>query len=121
MKDELFDVGDLFYFVHDGFEGLGVVHGQICQHFAVEFDLVGFDFSHKLAVGHTVCSGTSINSGDPKRSEVSFFGFSVAVGVKHGFFYGVFGHGPDVFTSSKITFGLFEDFFSSSSGSYCIY
>ena len=56
---------DLFDFINNNFESLGIIHGQIGQYFSVELNIIGFYFSHKLAIGHTISSSTSINTFNP--------------------------------------------------------
>ena len=43
----------LLHLFHDGLEGFGVVHGEVGEHFAVDFDTGLVQLAHKLAVAHS--------------------------------------------------------------------
>jgi hypothetical protein len=65
--------------------------------------------------------GTGINPGNPKSTKISFFVPSVSVGVLKAFFNSIFGNSPNIFSSTKVTFGHLHYFFSSSFRGYIIY
>src|SRR5690606_28830676 len=111
----------LFYLIYNSFESFRMVHSKVCENFSVQLDVVLFKSAHKLGIRHSVFSGTSVDSGNPKRPEISFLLFSSAISVLHRFFYGVFGNCPNVLSSSEITFSQFHHFFSACSGSNGVY
>ena len=94
-----------------------MVHGQVCQHFAVELNVLCIEGSHKFRIRHAVLSGAGIDALNPQGAEVALLLASVAVLVLESLFEGIFGYGIDVFAPSEITFCLFEYFFPSGSGS----
>jgi hypothetical protein len=85
-----------------------VVHGQISQDLAVEFDVVGVELAHQLAVGQSVHASTRVDTGDPQGAEVALFSAAVTVGVTKGFFDGVFGDRPNIFAATEVAFCHFE-------------
>ena len=109
----IFHTGGSFGGVHHSFEGFGVVHGQIGQGFPVQIDVVGCQFVHQAAVSGAVGTGCSVDTGNPKATVSALFELSTNIGKSHGAVHGVFGYGPDVFTTAEKTFGLFENFFAS--------
>jgi hypothetical protein len=58
---------------------------------------------------------TSIDTGYPQGTKTSFFVSAVAVCVEHGFVYCILGNCPNVFSTSKVTFGLLDNLLSTSS------
>lgn len=106
--------------VHDAFERVGVVHRQICKSLAVEFDAGFFEQVHKSRVRNAMLARRCIDALNPKRAEFAFFQFAADVRVLHTFFDLVFRDGVDVFLSSEIAAGLFQNLFSSSLGSYAV-
>ena len=101
--------------LHNSGESLGVVHGQVGQHLAVQLDVVLMEFAHKHRIGDTVDAATGIDTVNPQRAELSLLGFAVAVGVGLTFLPLVLGYCPNVFTSAPITLGAVEDFLSACS------
>jgi len=57
-----------------------MVGGKVCQHFAVEIDVVFVKFPHKFRIGHTMLSGGSFDTDYPKRAEITLFGFKIGTG-----------------------------------------
>lgn len=57
------------------------VHGQFSQNLTVDFDGRFFQASDETAVGQTVNTSTSIDTGDPQSAELTFFLTTVTVGV----------------------------------------
>ena len=108
------------YHLDDSGEGLGMVHREVGQHFAVKLDAVLVELTHEDGVRDAVHAATGVDSVDPQRAELALLVLTVAVGVGLTFFPLVLGNGPNVFTSAPITFGAVEDFLSACSGSNCI-
>lgn len=108
MVQGLLKIGkDLLYSVNNRLKRLRVVHGQVGQNLAVEFNAVGVKLAHQLAVGHSLDACTSIDAGNPKGAKVALLGTTVTVGVTQGFFNGVFGDRPNIFTAAKVASGHF--------------
>ena len=84
-----------------------MVHGQVGQNLAVEFNAVGVKLAHQLAVGHSLNARTSVDTGNPKGAKVALLSTAVTVGVTQGFFNGVFGNRPNIFTAAKLASGHF--------------
>jgi hypothetical protein len=98
------------------FEGVGVVHGQISQDFAVELYFFFRELMNQPGVRDTVGTGSGINPGDPKAAEGTLLGFAVAVSVLQAFFDGVFGNRVNIPARAKETFRELQDFLASLSG-----
>ena len=92
-----------------------MVHGQVGEDFAVEFDVVFVQTTHENRVGYSVDAAAGVDTVNPQGAELALFVLSVAVGVGLTFFPFVFGYGPYVFASTPIAFGAVEDFFSACS------
>ena len=111
---------ELFGGFHHCFESIGVVEGQVSKGFAVEIDVVGCQFVHEAAVSGAVGTGSGVDTGNPKAAVCTLFEFAAYVSVSHCAINGILGYGPDVFTTTEITFGLFENFFASGSRRYVV-
>src|SRR3954452_14713105 len=65
-------------------EGLGVAHGDVGQHLAVELDLGQAQAVHQLAVAHALLAGGGVDPLDPQAAELALAVLAVAVGVGAG-------------------------------------
>src|SRR3954470_20453983 len=65
-------------------EGLGVAHGDVGQHLAVELDLRQAQAVHQLAVAHALLAGGGVDPLDPQAAELALAVLAVAVGVGAG-------------------------------------
>ncbi len=108
-------ITNLFYHFYYSGESLWIVHSEVGKYFAIELDVVFVQLAHKDRVGDAIDAATCVDTVDPQRTELSFLGFSIAVGVGLTFFPLVLGYCPNVFTSAPITFGAIEDFLSACS------
>ncbi len=108
IKDEV----DLFHLVADCLEGCGVVHSQVGEHLAVDFDAGLVDETHELRVREILHAGGCVDTLNPEGAEVALFLLAVAIGVCQTLFPCVFGNGPYVATASVVATGEFEDFLS---------
>ena len=52
-------------------------------------------------------AGSGIDTLDPKRTEVAFLGFTVAVRVTQTFLIGILGYGPDVLPCEEVCLRIF--------------
>ncbi len=105
----------LLYGVDDCLECLRVVEGEICEHLAVQADILLCQSTDELRVVHAVLTGCGVYTLDPKRAEITFFGFTVTVCVAQTFFIGILGYGPDILPCEEVTAGLFENFLAAGS------
>lgn len=92
----------VLHLVHDCFESFGIVHGEVGENLAVDFDSGLVDESHKLAVGKILKTRSSVDTLNPESAEIAFFLLAVAVGVGKTFFPSVLGNGPYVFAGAKV-------------------
>ena len=111
----------LLYFLDHRFKSSGVVHRQIREHFAVQVDTGLLEFAHQLGVRHAVETCTGIDTSNPQGAEISFLGFAIAVSVNEAFFNRVFGYRPNIFFTTKETFGQFQNALSSCAGCNTVY
>src|SRR5918992_1975994 len=65
-------------------KGLGVVHGDVGQHLAVELDPRAAQAVHELAIGHALPPRGGVDANDPQLAEVALAIAAVAVGVGVG-------------------------------------
>src|SRR5690349_23402419 len=65
-------------------EGLGVAHGDVGQHLAVELDPGQLEAVDEGAVVHAVLARGGVDAGDPQAAEVALAVAAVAVGVGIG-------------------------------------
>lgn len=100
----------VLHLVHDCFESFGIVHGEVGENLAVDFDSGLVDESHKLAVGKILKTRSSVDTLNPESAEIAFFLLAVAVGVGKTFFPGVFSNGPYITAATEVSTGKFEDF-----------
>lgn len=98
---------DLFDLVDDGLEGVGMVHGQVGQYFAVQLDIAFRQFMDQAGVGDVMLTGSSVDPGDPEAAESAFFAFPVAISVLHSFFEGVFSNRIDFAAGAEVPPGCF--------------
>ena len=107
--------------VHYGLEGIGMVHGEVGKHLAVQGHPCFAQAIDEAAVSRVVESRTSIDTGNPQRAKAAFLGFAVTVGKRQAFFDLIFGYCPHVFLAPEIAFGHFQDFFPPCLGGDCVY
>lgn len=99
----------LFSLFYDGFECLGIVHGEVGKHLTVDFDTGLVKSAHQLGVGEAFEACGGIDTLDPKCAEVAFLVAAVAESVGQTFLPSVLGNGPDVLAGTVITAGKFEN------------
>ncbi len=102
----------VLHLVHDCFESFGIVHGEVGENLAVDFDSGLVDESHKLAVGKILKTRSSVDTLNPESAEIAFFLLAVAVGVGKTFFPSVFCYSPDIAAASVVAACQFEYLFS---------
>ena len=96
---------DLFYARYDCLERLGIVHCQVGQDLAVDFNAGFVKFTHQLRVGKALQACSRIDSLNPQGAEVAFLVATVTIGIGQTFFPSVLGYGPHIFACSKIAAG----------------
>lgn len=77
--------------------------------------------AHKLGVGHTLETGSGVDTLYPEGAEVALLGFAVAVCVLQTFLPSVLGYGPDVAACSEVAAGELQDSFALCARCYVIY
>src|ERR687896_1559694 len=65
-------------------EGLGIAHGDVREHLAVELDPGQLEAVHEGGVAHAVLARGGVDAGDPEAAEVALAVAAVAVGVGVG-------------------------------------
>src|SRR5690606_24161280 len=86
------------------------IHGQISQHFTVNFNHGFFQAIDELAVRQTVQTGTGVDTRDPQLTELTLTLTTVTVSVLTGFDYGLFGNTEYTAASAIVTFSLLQNF-----------
>src|SRR5579871_6357260 len=72
-------------------EGVGVVHGDVGEHLAVELDARAGEAVHELRVAHAVLPRGRVDASDPEAPEVALAVAPIAVGVGVGLDQGLLG------------------------------
>src|SRR5690606_21513571 len=98
-------LGDLSQFGERFF----VANSQIRQDFTVDFDGGLFQAIHKTAVGQSKLACGSIDSHDPKGTELTLSLSTIPISILAGFDHGLFGHAINSATGAVITFRLLEN------------
>jgi len=80
-----------YFFKHCG-KGVGVLHDEISEHFAVYFDIVGFEFVDERTIVHAVLFDGFGNARNPEPPKLSFSKFPSVIGVFAGMEVGFRGH-----------------------------
>lgn len=111
----------LLHLGNQGFERLGVVHGQVSQDLTVEGDAFLVEEVDELRVGQALFTHGGVDTGDPQAAVFALLEFAAYIGVGHTFLYNVFGNGVDILALAIETFGLLEDLFAACFGSNGIY
>ena len=62
----------LLHLIHDGLKGFGIVHSEVGQDFAVDLDIVFFQFSHENRVRHPVFPYACVDTLDPQGAVIAF-------------------------------------------------
>ena len=106
---------NLFHFVYDSLESLGVVHSEVSENLTVDFDTCFVDETHELAVGKIFHTGGSVDTLDPESAEVALFLLAVAVSIGETLLPCVFCYGPHIAAAAIVTTGKFQYFLSFSS------
>ncbi len=100
------------YFCHDGLESLGIVHGELGEHLAVDLDAGCMDETHELGVGKILHACGGVDTLDPEGAEVALFLLAVAVCIGKTLLPGVLRYGPHVAAAAVVTTGEFKYFFA---------
>ena len=111
----------VFCFLHDSLESLGLVHGEVGKHLAVDDDTCFVQSTHELAVRETFETSGCVDTLNPKSAERAFFVLTVAVSVLQTFLPSVLGYGPDIAASAEIASGEAHHLFSTVARSNMIY
>ena len=75
----------------EGFDGCGVLDGEVGEDFAVEGDAGGFETLHKSGVAQAEGACGGVDALDPEVAEAALLGLAVACGVGFGLADGVLG------------------------------
>src|SRR5690606_27675077 len=86
------------------------VHGQIGQNLTVDFDRRFFQASDQTAVGQTVDTSTSIDTGDPQSTELTLALLAVTVGILTRLDDRLLGNPEYTRARTVVTFGEFQNF-----------
>jgi len=97
--------------VHDASKSGLVVHGDVRQHFTVDFDGSLFQAIGEFAVGHAAFTSRCIDTSDPQLAEHTFLGTTVAVSVLTGLHHRLFSDAEDITAAAAETFGQGQYFF----------
>ena len=98
----------------DGFERLGVIHGEVGENLAVETDILLRELAHELGIGDTVLTRGGVDPLDPEGAEIALLGLAVTVGVSQTFLVSVLCYGPDIPSGEEISAGSLENLLAAS-------
>ena len=88
-----------------------IAHGHVCQHLAVDGNLILLHAMDKAAVGYAVLPGGSVNARDPKPPQITFARAAITIGVPETLQHGLVSPPVELAASAVLTFGHLEDFF----------
>src|SRR5690554_2509421 len=88
---------------------VGVVHGDVRQHLAVQGDAGLHQAVHEAAVAQAVDAGRGVDAGDPQRAEIALLLLAVDVGVLLGLDDGLVGNAEHLAAGVVVTLGLAQD------------
>ncbi len=97
----------VLYLLNDCLESGGVVEGEVGEDLAVDFDTALVDETHELGVREVFHTCGSVDTLNPKSTEVALLVLAVAVSVGKTFFPGVLSYGPHIAAASEVTAGEF--------------
>ena len=83
-----------FHLSYNGLECFGMIHGQISQHLAVDFDPGLVQRTHQLRIRHAFQTGSSIDTLNPQSTEVSLLILTVTERRCQTLFPRILGNGP---------------------------
>src|SRR6185312_1559579 len=102
--------------LHDvGKSGL-VMHRDVSQHFAVDFDRGLLQAVGELAVGQAAFTRSGVDTGDPELTEHPLAGTAIPVGILPGLHHRFFGDAEDIAAAAAETLGKGQNFFVAGSG-----
>ena len=85
------------------------VHGQISQNLTIDFNIRLLQTSDQTAVRQTVCTGASVDTGNPQSAECTLTVATVTVGILTGLDNRLLGNAVNTATGTVVTFGLIEN------------
>jgi hypothetical protein len=97
--------------VHDASKSGLVVHGDVRQHFTVDFNGSLFQAVCELAVCQTAFTGRCVDTRDPQLTEHTFLGTTVTVCILTGLHHRLFSDAEDITAATAETFGQGQYFF----------
>ena len=100
---------DLLHLLHDGLEGLGIVHGQVGEHLAVDLDTRLGEFAHEDAVTHALQTSSSIDTLNPQTAEIALLVAAVTIGIGQTLLPGVLCYCPNILAGSKVAAGKLQN------------
>lgn len=97
--------------LNHSFKCFRIVQGEIGKHFPVDLDVVFVQLAHKDTVRQPEGSYGCIDTHNPQGAERAFLVAPVAIGILLSFFVRVFGYGPNILPTSKLTPCQLENLF----------
>ena len=94
-----------FNLSYNSLESFGMVHSQIGQNLAVDFNAGLVQSTHQLGIRHTFQTGSSVNTLNPQSAEVSFLILAVTESISQTLFPCILGYGPHILSCTEITSG----------------
>lgn len=114
LNEYLFLYYHLLHLVYDSLESLRVVHGEVGKHLAVDFDASLGQCTHQLRIADTLDASCSVDTLNPKSTELTLLATTVGKCVCEAFLVGVFGNGPNVLASTELTFNALQNLLAAS-------
>ena len=100
----------------DGFERLGVIHGEVGENLAVETDVLLGELTHELGIGDSLLPAGGVDTLDPEGAEIALLGLAVTIGVGETLLVGVLRYSPNISPRQEVAFGLLEDLLAARPG-----
>src|SRR4051794_14992358 len=99
-------------------KGRLVMHGDVCEHLAIDVDRCFLQTVHEYAVRHSEFAGRRIDTRDPQCPELAFFLATVAVLILPRLHHRLLGDAEDVTAATAVALGEADDLLVTCSGGY---
>jgi hypothetical protein len=90
------------------------VYCEVCKSLTVEVDACLVESADELRVRHSLCTGSSVDTLNPERAELTLLATTVCKCISETLLIGVFGNGPHVLASAELTFYALQNLLAAS-------
>jgi len=106
----LFNASFFFSDNCNGFESFKIMHSHLSQNFAVQGDTSLIHTEDEFAVAEAIHTASSIDTCDPKSSEIAFFLTTVSKSISPGNHHGLIGSNEQSGLGAAKSFRVLQDF-----------